>query len=130
MSQETVNGIPSGPPSAEPRAGRVVVATLIDAGIVLALNAHMVNLQHQDRFRWGAIFLAILISPPINAILAIGGGLMTRAVRRVSNGASVRAYRAVAIALPLVLIPFQIYAFYWAEQWDAVTNWFVRLLAS
>jgi hypothetical protein len=116
-------------PPAKPRAARVVSATLIDASIVLAVNAAMVNMQEDDRFREGAILLAIVFSPAINVFLATVGGLTTPAVRRIANGASVQAYRAFAVGLPLVFIPLQFFAFAFDDQWRVLKGWLVRNLA-
>jgi len=98
---------------------QALTPAVICAGCVLAINAAMVCTQADARFGWGAMRVAVLISPLLNFMLAIVCVASTPVIRRlVGQGASLVVYVATAIALPLFFFAFQValFAGFWVRS--------------
>jgi len=97
---------------------QAVTPAVICAGCVLAINAALLCTQADARFGWGAMRVAVLISPLLNFMLAIVCVASTPVIRRlVGQGASLVVYVATAIALPILFVAFQValFAGFWVR---------------
>ena len=88
-----------GPPPSDAAAG-------ICAAVVLLVNAVLAWSQFRDHFSWGAMGMAIFISPLVNCVMLFASFLFAPADRE-----SQTFYFSVAIGLPLALILCQLVLF-------------------
>ena len=89
-------GDTNGPPPSDAAAG-------IWAIVVLSVNAALAWSQFRDHFSWGAMGIALLISPLVNCTMLFASLLFAPADRE-----SQSFYFSVVIVLPLLLIPCQL----------------------
>ena len=88
-----------GPPPSDAAAG-------IYAAVVLLVNAALAWSQFRDHFSWGAMGIALFISPLVNC-----GMLFASFVFAPADRESQTFYLSVAIVLPLLLIACQLVLF-------------------
>jgi hypothetical protein len=100
------------------RPKQAVAPAVICVGGVLAINAALLCAQANARFDWDAMAAAVWISPVLNCVLSFVCVVLAPVIRRSAGpGASLVAYVATAVALPLLFIAFQValFAGFWVR---------------
>ncbi|HEV8003234.1 MAG TPA: hypothetical protein VGP63_25330 [Planctomycetaceae bacterium] len=95
-------------PNAKPRPRLMIAATALFTVVVLSINLALARVQVVDHFSWGAMAIALEISPLINGTLLVVAVVLTPVVRRFGAGAPIWPYVVVAVTLTLLAIVCQI----------------------